>query len=235
MRRALALIGVIALSVLVLAAMSASPVAMVWMAKRLPRFDWSLASNIGQSYGLAATVLSALAIFGVIYTVALQRRQNRADRQNDARALHQDLLNSALSNELLLEVWRQPNETVHSSVLAQRIYVNMTVSQWQTLFDLGMLSEDELRLNASALLGTDHGKYYWTVARDARRAVARSRRDRRFVDVLDEAFLTNVPDQAESPKDALTELRGNRGFRAVTAMTLVGTVAAIVLLRNNRR
>src|SRR5438045_9631717 len=42
--------------------------------------NWNLLGNIGQTYGAASAILSAVALLGIAVSLVLQRRQARAER-----------------------------------------------------------------------------------------------------------------------------------------------------------
>ncbi|MGH3406799.1 MAG: DUF6082 family protein [Streptosporangiaceae bacterium] len=80
-----------------------SPVALQHLAAH--HFNWVQLSNVGRSYGAASAILSALAIIGVSFTLIVQARQSKENRNHYTREMRTDLLRIGMADERLLEAW----------------------------------------------------------------------------------------------------------------------------------
>ena len=69
--------------------------------------DWAKLSNIGQTYGAASAVLSALAVGGVAISLFLQANQGRANQVQMVREYQRELVRMLLDDpDLYLPCWR---------------------------------------------------------------------------------------------------------------------------------
>ncbi|GAA2486966.1 DUF6082 family protein [Winogradskya humida] len=131
---------------------------------RLPageRVDWGTLSDVGQTYGAASAVLSVLALGGVAVSLHMQRRESKAAREQSIRGLHTELLRMALDDETFLECWGSIGDPVDVAWYRQHIYLNLIVSHWQMMWEIGALTEAHLRLTAAGLFGGPLGRRYW--------------------------------------------------------------------------
>ncbi len=71
--------------------------------------DWQTISDIGQAVGALGTVISALALVGVVHSLRLQHRQARASEEEVVRGMRNDLMLVALENEEYLPLWGFPH------------------------------------------------------------------------------------------------------------------------------
>ena len=171
----------------VLGAVVASPLAL----SRVPAgagTDWSRLSDVGQTYGAASALLSVLALGGVAVSLHLQRREAKAAREQALRGLHTDLLRMALDDVSFLECWGPIGESTDVSWYRQHIYLNLIVSHWQMMWEIGSINEKHLRLTAVGLFGGPLGRRYWSEARDARRVAEKGRRARIFYLIIDNEY-----------------------------------------------
>ncbi|WP_344085522.1 DUF6082 family protein [Luedemannella helvata] len=151
--------------------------------------EWERLSSIGETYGAAAAVLSAIALLGVGISVFLQARQARHSRILAQREQHAGLIMAALDDPVLLECWGHP---AASAVEARRItYVNLIISSWETSWLLGQMTEVAVTAAAMSLFSRTPGRSYWEKHGEARRAVS-DRRLRRFIRLVDDAYVEAV-------------------------------------------
>lgn len=184
-RRGVLTIGGAAALGILLGAVLFSPAIFLPIRHRLSQEDWLILSSIGQAYGFAAALLSALAFFGVIVSLRLQRQEMRANREQSARTLHQELMHLAIEDSDIRSVWRLVTETASDAELKQRLYVNMVFSHWEVLFLLGMMDETELRANARSIFESPAAHYYWSISKQHRLNVADTKVKRKFVTTID--------------------------------------------------
>jgi hypothetical protein len=162
--------------------------------------DWNRLSNIGQTYGAASAVLSALALGGVAISLVLQHRESKAAREQALRALHADLFRKALEEEIYLECWGPIGASTDRTWYRQHIYLNLIVSHWQLMWELGALTEPHLRLAARGIFAGPLGLRFWSEARDLRPAVEKGRRARIFHTILEQEY-----QEAVARRQATTE------------------------------
>lgn len=170
-----------------LCAVLLSPLALT----RLPvgqNADWNRLSNIGHTYGAASAVLSALALGGVAVSLVLQHRESKAAREQTLRALHADLFKKSLEEEIYLECWGPIGASTDRTWYRQHIYLNLIVSHWQLMWELGTLTEPHLRLAARGIFAGPLGRRFWSEARDIRPEVEKGRRARIFHTILEQEY-----------------------------------------------
>ena len=146
--------------------------------------DWSVASDIGQSYGAISAILAGLALLGVVGSVAMQSRQTKIQAQYSARQMHFEITREAWQNPEFLETlgnfsrWERKNLRQHSFINIYLMYLRMGVQS-------GEVSLSELEEIATEIFATEPGKRYWRQAekylaihgdRDIFEALARSSR-----------------------------------------------------------
>lgn len=171
-----------------------------------PSAGWARLSSIGQTYGAASAVLSALALVGVAFSLVLQQRESRSSREHALRALHIELLRMSLDNDAYLECWGQIGDSVDNrDWYRQHIYINLIVSHWQMMWEIGALSENHLRLVSSQLFRGPLGRKYWSEASRVRPAVEGGRRARRLHVILKEEYEAALSEIAVSASDVREE------------------------------
>jgi hypothetical protein len=158
--------------------------------------DWSTLGDVGQTYGAASALLSVFALGGVAVSLHLQRRESKAAREQALRGLHTDLLRMALEDATFLECWGPIGESTDVGWYRQHIYLNLVVSHWQMMWEIGAITERHLRLTAGDLFGGPLGRRYWSEARDARRVAEKGRRARGFYEIIDSAYQTALQNPA---------------------------------------
>lgn len=171
----LALIAVVVLSPLVLRFVTADGV------------DWDRASAIGQTYGAASALLSAIALAGIGISIVLQARANDQARVQAVRQMHSDLLKMALDDPMLLSCWG-PGPCATDLDERQAVYVNLILSDWQARWDLGLLNEQVLRTIADSLFRGEASRKYWFEFGAYRLASAAGPDRARVVRILDEQY-----------------------------------------------
>jgi hypothetical protein len=167
-RSTLAPIGLIMLTLGILVLVVASPIVLKLVAK-IPGVNWTLLSNVGQTYGAISALLSALALGGVVISILYQSRDVRTAREDAARSRHFELLKMEMDNPAYMEVmaapWGQSVGLCDYDSLLKDHFVHMWVTFWEGRYKLGEMSNDELRLDASGLFKSLEGRRYWLKAR----------------------------------------------------------------------
>lgn len=189
--------------------------------------EWTERSEIGQTYGAAAALLSVLALVGISVSLMLQAREAKAAREHASRVTHSELLQMAMDDPVFRECWGPVDTSRSDDEVRQHIYTNLIVSYWQSRFELGTLSEAHLRVGAAGMFSAAPGRRFWAAARRARRETAQTRRTQRFNAILDEEYgRTTVKPVADRPLPP-PERRAPRAVAGVA----VGGIGAVALAR----
>lgn len=229
-RRVARLAGVLAAILAGLALVILSPFALRELGT-LPGFDWAKLSNIGQAYGAAAALLTALALIGVTATLLVQAKEARTGQEQAARTFHFDLLKLAIGDDDLREIMTVEDEP---KLARQHLYGNLWINYWRAMYRIGYMTEQELRLGLSKDLFTSAvGRRVWEWGRPFYLADAWDRRTRRFCEIVDSEYKKVVRDQEALSAHAKTLPR--RQASAVTHILypagLLTMGAGVVLLR----
>ncbi|MEV4320696.1 DUF6082 family protein [Microbispora rosea] len=223
------------LTVLIGAALTiTSPIAMSKIAA-FAHEDWEQLSYIGQTYGAASAIFSALALTGVAASLILQARQARATRKEIERNHHFQLMEMAINDPELLACWGATNSEHEARELRQRLYLNLIISYWEMMHEVGETSTGMLRSHAqTALFSQRLGYEFWTDTRMARLAVANNARQRRFWKIIDEEYQTIrpsravLPEKSESPRNRLSP-------SALTSIAVVAITVIYWTVRTSRK
>ena len=158
---------------ILIAAIVFSPFALDQLAGQ--RFDWARLSDVGQSYGAASAILSALAIIGVTFTLIIQVRQSNENRNYYIRELHTGLLRMGMTDERLLEAWgdiRVPPGLEPDLA----VYTNLIVNYLSSLYETKTASLEEIRQHVGAIFDGAVGREYWKANRHTWLTFYRGRR-----------------------------------------------------------
>lgn len=195
---------------------------------------WERLSLIGQTYGAASALLSALALVGIAITLVLQAREVKVSREQGQRILHVDLLKMAMDNPLYRRAWGPVLGDGEED--RQHLYVNLIVSEWQVSFEIGTMGEALLRAEAASLFRGEPGRRFWRNARQVRLATSSARRERRFHQILDEEYRKAeaegppVPDRSDRPP-----ARPSYSAYRMAAVGVAVGVCVTVLIQRMRR
>lgn len=156
--------------------------------ERVWGLDWRRMADIGQAYGLASAMFSALAVAGVVVTIVYQARQLRMARLEAVFDRHRELLERVMEHPekygpaLGMQKWqgRIPSD--------QFLFITNWVNHLAIAYDLGVMSERELSEESFAELFTgDLGRTWWTMTRK-RWLDDSDRSSRSFAKIADEAY-----------------------------------------------
>ncbi|XVQ86560.1 DUF6082 family protein [Microbispora siamensis] len=202
----------------------ASPAAMSKIAA-FTDMDWEQLSYIGQTYGAASAIFSALALTGVAASLMLQTRQARATRKEIERNHHFQLMEMAINNRELLACWGAVGSEHEARTLRQRLYLNLIVSYWEMMYEVGETSTQMLRSHAqTALFSQRLGYDFWTDTRMARLAVANNARKRRFWKIIDEEYRT-IRSSRAVPSETSQSRRNRPSPSALASIAVIVTTA----------
>jgi hypothetical protein len=204
--------------------------------------EWERRSLIGQTYGAASAILSVLAIGGIAVSLFLQNRETKAAREQALRALHVDLIKTALDDPQLLSCWGPFSGSVKVADRRKHMYTNLMVSHWQMMWEVNGLNEKHLRVLAQELFAGENGRQFWSLMGAIRTDVEGGRRTKLFHTIVNEEYerarLAGPPVQSQEPLDsadtAAVPVSGHRTVTVAAALgvgAVLGACAAVVLRR----
>jgi len=189
--------------------------------------DWAKFSNEGQAYGGVAAVIGMLAVAGVVASLILQVRESAAAHVQMERTFHAELLSRSFDDPELIECWGIPaGDTVQ---LKQLGYVNMIVSYWFAMFQIGTRTEPELHRLAAEIFRGAPAREYWPDARSTWLSPP-SRKHILFVGIMDEEYRSAIArgPVARWPKREIPEPQGNANQMLISSL-VVGSVCGAVI------
>ncbi|MET7333316.1 DUF6082 family protein [Nonomuraea sp. NPDC005650] len=206
---------------------------------RTDRESWAMLSDIGEAYGGVASVFGMLALVGVAASLVLQSREAAANRELAQRTIHTDLLIKALDDPALRACW---GPSFHNDDERDRehLYTNLIVSFWRSMFEIGKITEVQLHALAGELFAGAPGRRYWTVAGPHQGARYVTKRDRRFVQILNRAYAEasiGDPQTRTNPEPVMREMTRDRSaMAALGAGFIVGVLisGAVSVVRRRR-
>ncbi|MEV6348898.1 DUF6082 family protein [Actinoplanes sp. NPDC051851] len=162
----------------------AVPVAMVLLSgAALP---WDRLADIGDAFGGASALLSALALSGVGASLLFQQRQIRQELADLDRQQHLELLKLAIENPELIEVLDA--ETARGDHARQEIYANLTMMYWLAIWELGEIDDEELRGMAASMFRSGITRQWWARVGDAWIGTREHPERHRFIDIVTGEF-----------------------------------------------
>jgi hypothetical protein len=198
--------------------------------------DWAKLSNIGQTYGAASAILSALAVGGVAISLFLQANQGRANQVQMVREYQRELVRILLDDpERYLPCWRSydlPELDINGK--RQHLFSMLRMNYAQMGYEVGIISESSLR--GDLLKGTFQGaagREYWMDARQRRRLNRRAP-SRRFWSIVDDEYVRAVaagpPIMGRTLDNVTLAKEGNiRGVRDMPSAAILGLGVGVLL------
>src|SRR5260370_23403116 len=141
--------------------------------------DWTGLSNIGQTYGAASAVLSAVALLGVSVSLLVQARQARTERIRITHDRHMELLHIMLeSPEVYYPVLSMRKQSAIDT--KRHLFSTMFMNYASIGFRMGVFSEEDLRADMlqPAFEGETMRKWWIIARRYWRSRAAQDRKDR---------------------------------------------------------
>jgi Family of unknown function (DUF6082) len=147
---------------------------------------WNELANVGQTYEAVAALLAVPTFGGVIISVLMQRREVQIGQEQTALLTQIEVARLAIEYPELIRTDGSVLDD-HSVAQGRRyIMMNLSMNKWRSLFDVGRISEAELRLLVGQLFVRTESRDWWTWARDSYRISVRNRRQRRFFAITEE-------------------------------------------------
>jgi hypothetical protein len=201
--------------------------------------DWTRLSEIGQTYGAASAILSALALGGVAVSLFFQARQARAQQIQVVREYYRELVRMTLDNpEVYLPCHRPiklPGLDLHGK--RQHLFVRLRMNYAAMASEVGVMDESTLRRDLlEGLFQGTAGREYWQEARH-RLLVSRRRATRRFVRIVDEEYSKAIAAGPPVMGRTLAAERKRAIPKGSSAAALLGLSAGVLLgvaLRRSR-
>lgn len=151
--------------------------------------NWAELSNIGQTYGAASAILTAIALIGVAGSMIFQIRAIEVSKSESMRGQHLHLVEMSLKDPVYMRAWGQePKEYGGLDRYRQLLYVNLILSFWEDNYRLRSLSEGILRGDLAILFRGEAGREFWTLGRYARLRTSRNRQHSRFSRIVEEEY-----------------------------------------------
>ncbi|WP_372442950.1 DUF6082 family protein [Actinomadura barringtoniae] len=153
--------------------------------------DWRLLSDVGQTYGAIAAVLSAGALVALGFSLFFQTRELRQSREQAARTTHAELMKMVLDEPVYRECIGAGDMT--DIELRQGIFLNLLLNWWQMRWVFGDIYESEVHeLARNEIFGAEPGRRYWELHGMTRIDRADGSRARRFNEIFDEEYAAAV-------------------------------------------
>jgi hypothetical protein len=245
-RRVTLTAAVLAACLVVLGSVLVSPLALQYLDIR-QGVDWLRLSAIGQTYGAASALLSALAVAGVAASLLLQARDTKINRAYLHRERHGKLIEMALEDPLYQACFGEiPGVTVGDR-WRQHVYINLLVASWWSGYEVGIIPDPELRANFADVFRGVPGREFWALARTKwQLSLMGSHQGRRFYQLADEQYHWVIANgathssQLDDPSTANTRhdsraLRSDPLAKGVVLGFAGGVLAGATLSRKQKR
>jgi hypothetical protein len=194
---------------------------------------WPTLANVGEAYGGASALLSAAALCGIGISLLFQSRQTRQELMSLHIQRHFDLIRLALDNPEFFEV-------IDGIVLddrsgRQKVYANLTLNYWMTMWELGEIGEATLRNLTTGMFRSPIAREWWSQVHETWTTV-RGRRRRQFIRIVHEVWKSaNVPAHAAHDKRAAVHSSAARRWSTVMVWSAVAAIAAGTTASRRRR
>jgi len=157
-------------------------------------------SLILQGFILVAGCLTVFVYFRQLRTMENQLQnmegQLRNSQELSLRTQHIDLIKLSISNENISKVWRAHHG--HGDMTYDEfqchVFVNIALSQLQMLFELGSLSDNQLKTHLYEGFKNQYYRAFWDKAKDHRKAVLTDKagKAKQFHDLCEEAYKSGI-------------------------------------------
>jgi hypothetical protein len=195
--------------------------------------DWAELSNVGQTYGAASAVLSAVALLGVSLSLLVQARQARTERTRISRERHIELLQIILNDPDIYYPVTSGQKL--STIDAKRqMFSNMWVQYARVGFVMGVLSEEDVRVDIlrPAFEGEPMRKWWADVRKGLEGRAVEGRKERRFIRLVDEEYRKAVsagPSTAPDVKDISQDIAIEKSATSKGHDILNGAILGLII------
>jgi hypothetical protein len=122
------------------------------------KLDWVQLANVGQAYGFSATIISAMALIAIALSLRMQAIEARAQRRENHRAYHMQLLTMAIEDPGLAEC--VPSRFDAHFEKKKLYYMNLWFWWWNYNYSAGLISEHSLRRSIAYYASSELGRHY---------------------------------------------------------------------------
>ncbi|UBU09983.1 DUF6082 family protein [Nonomuraea gerenzanensis] len=170
-------------------ALLVSPIALRGIAELAPASQWALLGEVGEAYGPVATLVSAAALLAVAMSVIMQVRTTRISAFHNLRTRQFEVARTYFDHPALIQAegtaW-----TGHADdfQVLLSVVLNQWIAHWETMYELGLLNDAEVRHSAGHIFTGTAGRQFWASRRDHLRISATTRRKKAFHRLMNEEF-----------------------------------------------
>ncbi|MGA2825135.1 MAG: DUF6082 family protein [Streptosporangiaceae bacterium] len=159
--------------------------------EKIKGISWSNLANVGQTYGAASAILSAIALIGIALSFTLQLRQSRTERIRLVRDRRIQLLETVIDAPHLYGPVIGMSEEVTADQERRNLFTSMWVDYSRMGYELGILTEAMLRGEIlPGLFRNEAGRQWWNAASHTwTEDQMLTRRDRRFIRIVKEEYV----------------------------------------------
>lgn len=150
--------------------------------------DYSRISDIGQAYGAASAMISAVALAVVVMGQHRQARRNRLQALSDVT---DDLVQQAMNEPMYRQCWgaRMSPEDVDEALF---YYCNRMIASWKAAWDLRDLSEAQARAYLASFFDSEIPRLFWRQHGQWQMQAKPRNRRARFVAIINEEYLRAI-------------------------------------------
>jgi hypothetical protein len=163
----------------------ASPFAVRWIATF--QRSWVVLSNVGQTYGFAASLLSGLAFIAIGVSLFYQAHQTRIAQLQTTRTFQLELFKLAFDHPDLQSSWSRSVDLPYSE-WRKTVYINLIFMYLRMSYVMREINDTELRRSMTNRFHTEPGRKYWKESRQGFEASLNDRRDRRFFEITEHEY-----------------------------------------------
>lgn len=143
---------------------------------------------------VSSTAISIIALAGVALSLLMQRKQTRISQVQASRTMRLELVKPALDDPELLAAWGYREGTAAAEARL-RAYTNLVFAYLLTAFDLGTITEPELRSEMTQKFESDNIRDFWKNSRQAYLEPSFQPRERLFARIVDDAYRAALSEQ----------------------------------------
>ncbi|XVU22202.1 DUF6082 family protein [Actinoplanes sp. CA-054009] len=170
--------------------------------------DWSRMADIGQAYGAASAIFSALAVAGVAASLVYQARQFRIMRRQAVRTMQRETLFRALDDPALLRVVYPDPLPAGEPDQRERLFARLWFHYLHTGYEGGSVTGAAARdVVMPKLMRSEAVRAYWKDERHLWLEASREPTERSFGRIVDDVYMRHAtpppttPTHAETPPD----------------------------------
>lgn len=153
--------------------------------------DWNRLSEIGQAYGAASAVLSALALMAIAASVYLQMREHETSSALAQRDHHVELVRMINENpHLLLPAWGIDPTERGDAYWKRFLFITLTFNYGLMAYTSGISPEADTREEMiRSKFASEPVREWWSIVRPQWEVYcSNSSRRRRFFQIMDEEY-----------------------------------------------